>query len=510
MKLSLAVGLVCGLAFAPACVAQEGEAAAGAGEAPRPNIVLMVADDLGYGDVGVFRGSDLWDTVKPGPPRNGPPETPALDGLAAEGMMLTDFHSNDSVCSPTRAAILTGRYNHRTGIVNVLGQLGDAIKKVTPAGEEPFAGLEESEVTVAELFKAAGYRTGIFGKWHLGPLETHHPLDQGFDVFAGTSGNAGDNFAMKYGPGTDGTSYYFRGRERADAPGLWFNDVVADDAGAFMAEAAEAGEPFFAYVPFPAPHRPLIGRGDEELAVNWEGTETHGAGPRDDKHVAYVEVVEGLDGSVERLLAALDATGQADNTLVVFTSDNGPIDFGSTQPYRGRKSNLLEGGTRVPTIVRWPGRVEPGTRSDQLAMTADLLPTLASAAGVPTDDAPPLDGADLVPQLTGEAEAEDRRLFWEKPRGVHMNKFDRKTWVVRDGDLALVSLQGDKAPALYDPAADPLQKKDIAKQHAAKVDELTAAIKDWRADVYADSPWDVEAYTQRFIEAGIIEDPVDE
>ena len=379
-----------------------------AAAAPRPNILLIVADDLGYGDIGCFRGAATWKTVEPAPASVKPAATPNIDRLASGGLMLTDFHANDSVCSPTRAAIMTGRYQHRSGMVNVLGQLAQATKKVARPGEQPYLGLRLSETTVAEVLHEAGYRTACFGKWHLGPLPDLHPMDQGFDHFVGTNGGAEDNFAMRDGKGA---SIFCADRELVNAPGKYFTDVLADEASDYMAEKSD--RPFFVYLPLTAPHVPYFGPNDKGLA--WDGKDAQG--PRQDLHQAYQEIIGAIDGAVGRLEAALQKAGLAENTLVIFTSDNGPVDCGSCTPWRGRKTNLYEGGTRVPAIFNWPGKIEPGRKWPEPAMTMDLLPTFAALAGAKIPPGLKLDGVSLAPLLEGGSSLPPRKLFWERRRG---------------------------------------------------------------------------------------------
>jgi arylsulfatase A len=469
----------------------------------RPNILLIVADDMGYGDVSCFRGGQPWRPITPAPDNVEDIQTPNLDALAKKGMMLTDFHTNCSVCSPTRAALLTGRYNHRSGICNVLGQLGDAIKAVNKPGEEMFLGLKPDETTIAEILRKSGYRTGMFGKWHLGPMDTHHPMDQGFEVFVGTGGNAGDNFTMKLGPGDSGESYFYRGRKTVDAPGYWYTDVLADETIKFM--TGRNSRPFFAYLPFTAPHNPYIGPNDKELADAWSGREDYGPGPREDKHQAYKEVVEGMDAAIGDILKALDKSGLAENTFIFFTSDNGPIEYGSTGPFRGRKTNLYEGGIRVPAIAAWEGKIPQGVKSSQLAMTMDITPTLAAIAGAQIPAGRKIDGINLTSVLAGGKSIDRGMLFWEKPVGVFMKNFDNRRWTVRDGDWTLVKENNQKDIALYNIADDPKQLRDLSAQYPDRVSKMTEAFKEWKKDVYSDSPWDINEYMKRFEQAGILE-----
>jgi len=444
-----------------------------------PNFVVILVDDLGYGDVG-FNGSDEIDT-------------PHLDRLAADGLVFTDFHSNGSVCSPTRAALLTGRYQHRSGVVNVLGQTGNAMRIIYP--DDPFVGLEPEEITIAERLKEAGYVTGCFGKWHLGPLETHGPNRQGFDVFVGVEGLPYNDFTYVY----NGIHRLYRGDHLPvpDEGGTYFTYLLADEVCDFMAGNVE--RPFFAYVPFTAPHIPLWGPDDADL--EWD--ETNRYGPREDPQEAYYDVVEALDEAVGRIMECIDELGLAENTLVFFSSDNGPIDFGSTEPWRGRKSNLFEGATRVPTIFSWPG-VIPSGKTDELALTMDLKPTFLGLAGLSPQEDYPLDGVDLFPLLSEGRLLGERMVFWEKPNGVQMFKFDWRRFAVRDGQWKLVDDGRNMRKALFDLERDPTESENVSDRYPDRVERMHEAFLAWKADVYADAPYDMEETMKRLEEAGIL------
>ena len=465
---------------------------------PRPNILLMIADDLGYGDVTCFRGDAPWiPYVMPGEEIT-PPLTPHLDRLAESGMMLTSFYTNCSVCSPTRAALLTGRYNHRTGVINVLGQLGSTIQQVALPGEAPFTGLPHDEITLPQILRDGGYRTAAIGKWHLGAfVNGHHPMDYGFDMFVGTQGGAGNNFSLKT---PDGRSIFYRNREAVEAPGYWYTDVLADEAIDFMTRSEE---PFFTYLAFTAPHVPLFGPNDRELANAWDQKGT--TGPREDLYVAYVEVVEGMDAAIGRIMEALQASGLDSNTLVIFASDNGPVDYGSPAPLRGRKTQLYEGGPRVPFIASWPGYIPENSRSAEQVMTMDLMPTLVRLAGGSLPDDRKIDGIDLTPVLLHQQKTEPRMLFWEKPVGVQMRAFNNRRWAVLDGNWKLQQERSGKAPELYNLETDLTESVDLAREHPEIVLRLTSAFNEWKRDVYADCPYDIDELTRRLKEHGIID-----
>ncbi len=459
----------------------------------KPNILFILADDLGYGDVACFRGNAEWKNYKPAPPDVQAPRTPNLDRLAAEGRMLTAFYANCSVCSPSRAAIMTGRYNHRTGVVNVMGQLSAAMEEI----HEPFSGLPKSEITIAALLRANGYRTACFGKWHLGDMKEHHPLDYGFDLYVGSGGGAGDNFSMKK---SDGTSYFYRNRKAVDAPGNWYTDVLADETISYITQSVD--QPFFAYLALTTPHLPLLGPNDRELANTWDEKGT--SGPRNDLHQAYVDVVEGMDAALGRIFQALEKNHLATNTLVVFTSDNGPADQGSCVPWKGRKTWLYEGGPRVPFIARWPGHIPARSCSDVPAMGMDLFCTFAGLAGAPLPSDRKIDGIDISALLIGGTALNPRMLFWEKPVGVEMSKFGNRRWAVRDGVWKLQKEGDGKALELYNLENDPTESTNIAAQYPEIIHRMKTAFWAWKQDVYSDCPYNIDDVIQRLKEHGII------
>lgn len=478
-------------------------AALSAAADPRPNFLLILVDDMGYGDMEIFRGDQPWTNIAPVPDDVRPPRTPNLDRMAASGMMLTDFYANSSLCSPTRAALMTGRYQQRSGVVSVLGQLGTAFRMTAEPGEKPFTGLQRDETTIAQVLHDAGYRTGMFGKWHLGgqqsDFEDKHPLDYGFDHYVGSPSWAGNNFSMRDESG----SYFFRNRDRVDAPGYWYTDVLADEAAEYM--IADGDErPFFVYLSFTAPHLPLIGPGDKEIANKWDHKGR--MGPREDPHRAYKEIIEGLDAAIGRLWEQLEESGIADNILVIFASDNGPVDYGSAEPLRGRKTWLYEGGTRSPTFVLWPNAIAPGTRSAEPSMTIDVLPTFARLAGADLPSGLHIDGVDLTPLLLGETRClEPRLLFWEMPVGVHIRNFTNRRWAVRDGAWKLIQERSGKPLELYNLEGDLQELRDVAEIYPEIVQRLKAEFQSWRREVYADSPYDEAEFVRRIEAHGLLE-----
>lgn len=322
---------------------------------PLPNIVLIYADDLGYGDLGCY-GSSI--------------ATPNLDRMASEGVRFTDFYSPNPVCSPSRAGLLTGRYPVRTGVPDVLFPNQ--------------AGLPDSETTLAQVLKAREYRTTCIGKWHLGDIPQCMPLRRGFDEFFGIP-YSND---MNPRPLMRNTTVIEREATLETLTGRYTEEAVA-----FIRRSRDV--PFLLYMPHTFPHIPLAAserfRGKSHLGL-------------------YGDVVEELDWSVGEVLAALKNEGLDEDTLVVFASDNGPWFSGSPGRLRGRKGTTYEGGVRVPFIARMPGRIEPGRVCEGVASGMDMLPTIAALTGAPLP-ANPLDGIDIWPLLSGERDELEREAL---------------------------------------------------------------------------------------------------
>jgi arylsulfatase B len=343
----------------------------------KPNLIVILADDMGYGDIGAFGNPAV--------------QTPALDALAAEGLMLTQHYSASAVCAPARAGLLTARYPHRTGAIDTLEGRG-------------LDRLALREKTVADTLKAAGYATGLIGKWHLGALDPrYHPNRRGFDDFVGFRGGWQDYW--EWNLDVNGT--------RRTADGRYLTDLFTDEATRFIER--HRAEPFFLHVAYNAPHFPLQVP-DEDLAAFPEGGE-HSEGVR-----RIYAMNRRMDQGVARILETLDRHGLRENTLLLFTSDNGP-QFGGKEPltttrsngrFNGSKGTVYEGGIRVPAIVRWPaGLSGDGRRTDALIHFTDWMPTLLTAAGVETPAEAALDGENVLPLLRGEPRAGHRTRFWQ-------------------------------------------------------------------------------------------------
>ncbi len=353
-----------------------------------PNIVFILADDMGWADLGVYGATDF--------------ATPHLDALAGEGVRFTQAYANSAVCSATRIALITGRYQYR----------------LRAGLEEPIAlrdtglGLPPEHPTLPSLLKAAGYDTALIGKWHLGLPPLYGPLRSGYDRFFGNLHGAVDYFTHKPGVGDHVARDLWDNEVPVERAG-YYTRVLADEATAYLhgraaaPAQAEAAKPFFLSLHFTAPHWPWEGPGDEAVSRQIKNLLHYDGGSLR----KYGEIVQALDAAVGQVLAALRDTGQADNTIVVFTSDNGGERFSKTWPLTGQKTELLEGGLRVPTLLRWPARIAPQLQH-QVTASMDWLPTLLAAAGVQPDAAYPSDGANILPVLEGAAPVAPRTLYW--------------------------------------------------------------------------------------------------
>ncbi len=351
------------------------------------NVVFILADDLGYGDLSSYGSPTI--------------RTPHIDSIAKEGVKFTQCYANPE-CSPTRSALMSGQYQQRFGGLECAIGLGDVGRYdeaiwLQKRGE---LGLPPSAITMPQIMKSGGYDTAIVGKWHLGYLPKFSPNRHGFDEFYGILGGNAD---------------YFKHTEESDLPCFYHNDKPIQESGYMTDLLTEhavawlkrrsADRPFFLYLPYTAPHLPL------------QGPDDAGKPPDEKSRERYRKMIERMDHGIGEVLAQIDRMGARENTLVIFTSDNGAIPAGSNTPLRGFKSSVWEGGIREPAMVRLPGLVRPGTTSTQVGLSIDWLPTLLSATGVKAPSEKKMDGVDLWPVLTGDRQPFERTVFWRfKPR----------------------------------------------------------------------------------------------
>lgn len=407
----------------------------------RPNIIFILADDLGYGDLSIYGQTDF--------------QTPHLDQLAQQGLRFTQAYSNSAVCSATRFGLITGRYQYR-----LRGGLEEPI-----AGASDTIGLPPSHPTLPSLLKKKGYRTALFGKWHLGALPTFGPLKSGYDKFFGNYGGAIDYFTHRAGVGENAKKDLYEDEVPVEQVG-YYTDLIANHAIDYIGQQ-NSDKPFFLSLHFTAPHWPWEGPQDETLSRNISSLAHYDGG----NLATYAKMVTSLDSAIGRILASLQGQGLEQNTIVVFTSDNGGERFSRTWPFSGQKSELLEGGIRVPAIVRWPVQIKPGQVSQQVAISMDWLPTLVAAAGGKPDAAYQPDGENLLPVLLGAAEARSRTLFWRY-------KANRQR-AVRAGDWKYLKIADNEF--LFNLAEDQRERANLAQKNPDIFAKLKQQWTEWDA-----------------------------
>jgi arylsulfatase A-like enzyme len=406
------------------------------GATERPNILLILADDLGFEDLGFQNSADIL--------------SPNLDRLAANAIRFIDGHTTASVCSPSRAGLITGRYQQRFG---------------HEANSPPIPdGMDLNEVTLAQKLKQSNYRTGVVGKWHLGSLDSQYPTSRGFDYFYGLR---------------EGSRSYFYSDEKDDKPGShrgieengkqvafegYLTDVLGDKAIEFVKQ--ESDKPFFLYLSFTAPHGPM------------HATEADIARFRHIKNTkrrTYAAMVWAMDRAIGRVVAELEAQGVADNTLIWFLSDNGGAtgNASSNLPLAGHKGIKFEGGIRVPFILQWKKQFPKGVAYAPMVSALDIMPTCVAAAGGDLRSKRPLDGVNLLPFLTGSTKTvPHQKLFWHK------------LWfsAMRDGPWKLIYVQ-DYGYALYNLDSDLEERHNLAKTHPDRVARMTTELNDWKSEL---------------------------
>ena len=390
----------------------------------RPNIVFIVADDLGYADLGCYGGRDA----------SFGPVSPVLDGLAAQGLKLTQGYSNSPVCSPTRFALMTGRYQYR-----LRGAAEEPINSKSRGSTT--LGLPPEHPTLPSLLRDAGYRTALMGKWHLGYPPAFGPLRSGYDEFFGPMSGGVDYFTHCSSTGQH--DLYLNDAEQQE--GGYLTDLITDHGLDFvrrMAEGARSGTPFFLSLHYTAPHWPWETRDDEALAQEVKGNLFHLHGGNID---TYRRMIHHMDEGIGRLMDLLRAEGLERNTLVVFTSDNGGERFSDNWPLVGGKMDLTEGGIRVPWIAHWPAVIAPGSTSTQTCMTMDWSATMLDAAGATAAASHPLDGRSLMPLLRDATWRDDQPLFWRmNHRGQRAMRHGPWKYLRVDGHDYLFNLEGDE------------------------------------------------------------------
>jgi arylsulfatase A-like enzyme len=412
-----------------------------------PNIVLIVADDLGYGDLGAYGGEVI--------------KTPFIDQMAGEGVLLTNFYACAPVCTPSRAAILTGRYPKRSHMTLPLypkGHLMEYFLKAVDRYQFDVTGIPADEITLPEILRRGGYRTGLVGKWHLGDQPGHLPNDNGFDDFYGVLySNDVPKFAV------------WRNDE-IEIPDPVEQSTLTQDytRESLQFIRANSDRPFFLYVSHTSVHEPIF------ASAEFQGRSEGGL---------YGDAVQELDWSTGQILDKLVELGLDENTLVMFTSDNGPWWQGSPGELRGRKNNISEGGLRVPFIARWPAHLPAGITSHELSVNFDIFPTCLSSAGIPIPRDRIIDGKNILPVLTGEAQSLHERFFYyDGPILVAVRyqnwKYQRRH-MSDNGGYPLFS----QGPFLFDLEKDPNESYDLIDTYPKVAQKLAEMLAEWEAEM---------------------------
>ena len=411
--------------------------------APRPNFLIILTDDQGYGDVSTYGAKDV--------------QTPHIDRIAKEGILFTTMRANCTVCSPTRAAILTGRYPDRVGVPGVI--------RTNP--QDSWGYFDPQVPTLADLLGGAGYHTAIIGKWHLGLESPNLPNERGFDYFHGFLGDMMDSYTTHLREGQN----YMRHNKEVINPTGHATELFSDWAADYLRERAKVpDQPFFLYLAYNAPHFPI------EPPADWLAKVKQRAPDMNDKRASNVAFVEHLDAGIGRVLASLDESGLAQNTVVVFTADNGgALVFGqNNDPWRGEKQEHYDGGLRVPFMARWPEGIKPGTRSDYAGLAFDLFPTFAQLAGV--NPAADLDAQSLLPILQGSKITEPRDLYFVRREGGMKHGGNSYEALIR-GDWKILRNDPFSPYELYHIGNDPQETKNLATTNREKFEELATAIR---------------------------------
>jgi len=406
--------------------------------ASKPNIIFILADDLGYADLSFTGGKDV--------------RTPHIDALAAKGIFLKNCYANSTVCSPSRAALLTGMYPDLVGVPGVIRQ----------QEKDSWGYLKEDAILLPAVLKKSGYQTAIIGKWHLGFEKPNIPNSKGFDQFKGFLGDMMDDY---YTHRRDGINWMREDEKEIDPKGH-ATDLFTDWAIDYVVEKNKSTSPYFLYLAYNAPHFPI--QPPAEFLDKVKQREPYATALR----AKNIALVEHLDASIGKLMATLEATGQINNTIIVFSSDNGgSLPHGqSNGTLNGGKQDMLEGGIKVPAVVVWKDQIKAGSSTDQLALLMDFFPTLANIAGANVDHK--INGINLTPVLKGGAPIQtDRTVYWMRREGGQHNGL--AYYAARKGNIKILQNNPFEAFKGYDLDKDPLEKNPIN----TKDNELFKALK---------------------------------
>lgn len=433
-------------------------------EAPaKPNIVLIISDDQGYPDLGCIGSKPI--------------RTPNLDRIAAEGVRATSFYVTWPACTPSRGSLLTGRFPQRNGLYDMVRN--DMVNYGHRFTSEEYAvspemtlGLDPAEITLGDLLRGAGYVNAVVGKWDMGQAKRYLPLQRGFDFFYGHGNNGIDYYTHE----RYGIPSLFRGNERTEEDrGTYITDVFGREALRFVNEHA-GKRPFFLYLPFNAPHsastlaednggeKPGVQAPEDEVAKYQDLV-------KEEKLARYFAAVTRMDSVIGKVLEALDKAGVADNTLVLFLSDNGGSGNGGNAPLKGSKSTMWEGGLRVPFLMRWPGKIPSGMVTDEFLTTLEIVPTLLAATGAPAPEGVVLDGFDMLPVVSGEKPSPRTEMFWQRRRDKAA-RVENWKWV----DSA-------KGKGLFDLSEDPGEEHDLSSEKPEILKMMEERFARWRQEM---------------------------
>jgi arylsulfatase A len=432
-------------------------ASATAADSARPNVVFVLVDDMGYADLGCYGGKDI--------------QTPHIDRLAREGVKFTDFYSNAPVCTPTRAAFITGRWQQRVGFEWALGFTAEQKRregdKWVTVEDKLALGLPTTEKSIARMLKEAGYATAAFGKWHLGFRPEYNPIRHGFDEYFGLLLGHSDFYTKYY---KDGTYQLVEGTEFVKKDG-YTTDLFNQRAAEFIARQRD--KPFFLYVPYNAVHWPF--QPPDQPDSRMDPNDVYKGTRRD-----YKLMLERIDVGVGMMLAALEKNGQLDNTLFILSSDNGGERLSDNTPLFNHKTTLWEGGIRVPCVMRWPKGLPAGLVTKQAGITMDLTATILAAAGAEQQAGRPLDGINLLPMLRGDKPHVPRTFYWR------VDRTDRKQKAIRHGKWKFV--QDGMVGMLFDLEADIGERHDLGYRNPAVLRDLQKRLADWEAELAKSPP----------------------
>jgi N-acetylgalactosamine-6-sulfatase len=439
------------------CVSPLASTIGAAQEPPRPNIIFLLADDLGYGDLACFGATDV--------------QSPHIDFLAREGVRFTNAYANGPECTPSRTAILTGRHPQRVGGLECpigtgnVGRYDDAIRL---RGKNDL-GLPPRMAVLAPALKSVGYATALIGKWHLGYEPKFNPLEQGFDHFFGILGGNADYYRHRE---LSDLPVLFRDREAVHEKG-YMTDLLRDEAVRFIRHQGVGAPPFFLFLSFTAPHFPFQPPHHSEDSMPTAEEWTKGT------RANYVAMIRHMDTAIGDVIEAVKSRGLEKNTLIVFASDHGAMLPGSNEPWRDFKETLFDGGIRTPVIARWPGALAAGRVDRRVWMLMDLTASFLQLAGAQPPDGRALDGRPVLVDVIQNRETPPRDFFWRARRG-------ETTWrAVRSGSLKLVSRAdaGNRQEWLFDLQEDPGEKVDLLPARGDAADRLRGLLAKWELDV---------------------------